>query len=192
MRVESRENKGAFLGFPRRKPEDAGCPVYERKEAGSVFSSRRSDVIAGNNDNSDDNHNSGKQCPVNNVLFFITEAESDESERLTASNVCWKRPRVLKGSKRGTSAIISTTSNRGNEIEMHSPRSRPLRRPSVPFIRRRGRKRLAQTTTTTTSTRRKTEEPLPASFHVNISYCARSIYKKPPLGLSLFPGVDSS
>lgn len=46
----------------------------------------------------------------------------------------WWHERSLKGKRRRTWVIISATSNRGNEIETHSPRSRPLRRPTVPFI----------------------------------------------------------
>lgn len=39
----------------------------------------RSSDITRNNDNSDDNHNSRKQCGVDNVLFYAAGTESDSS-----------------------------------------------------------------------------------------------------------------
>lgn len=82
-----------------------------------------------NGDDDDDDRNSGKQCRMDNVLFFVSEFAFRTFSLSCGKYTAWHERGARKGvrSKLGDH-LNSDERNRGNEIEMHS---RPLRRPPV-------------------------------------------------------------
>lgn len=117
----AREKEGFSRWFPFGRKERRRRRAYE---VGMERTGSRRNDIAGNNDNRDDNRIIVGSDPARTMCYSSFRGGP---ARVLATNV-WKEG---VGERRGSGrwSFKLRRRNRWNEIEMHSPRSRPLRRP---------------------------------------------------------------